>query len=137
MNEQTKEQILLSLTQNLPNQNREYVDKVSGRKFNITVPINLSEIIRSLRFSEEFYRKNKNIIVDGKSYEIEKEVLEMCYRCAEYVVSPKLELQDWLYLSIVRGDLVIAINAEISDMIFSSINNLTDNPLAGQIFSSS
>lgn len=137
MNEQTKEQILLSLTQNLPNQNREYVDKISGQKFNITVPINLSEIIRSLRFSEEFYRKNKNIIVDGKSYEIEKEVLEMCYRCAEYVVSPKLELQDWLYLSIVRGDLVIAINAEISDMIFSSINNLTDNPLAGQIFSSS
>lgn len=137
MNEQTKEQILLSLTQNLPNQNREYVDKVSGQKFNITVPINLSEIIRSLRLGEEFYRKNKNIIVDGKSYEIEKEVLEMCYRCTEYVVSPKLELQDWLYLSIVRGDLVIAINAEISDMIFSSINNLTDNPLAGQIFSSS
>lgn len=137
MNEQTKEQILLSLTQNLPNQNREYVDKVSGQKFNITVPINLSEIIRSLRLGEEFYRKNKNIIVDGKSYEIEKEVLEMCYRCTEYVVSPKLGLQDWLYLSIVRGDLVIAINAEISDMIFSSINNLTDNPLAGQIFSSS
>lgn len=135
MSERTKEQILASLTQSQPNTTRIYTDTLSGEVFTISVPVNLSEILRSLRLSDEFYRKHKTIVVDGKPNELEKEVIEMCYRCAEYVVNPKLDFADWLYLSVVRGDLVIAINAEISDMIFTSINNLSDNPLANQNFS--
>lgn len=135
MTERTKEQILASLVQSQPNTTRIYTDNLSGEVFTISVPVNLSEILRSLRLSDDFYRKHKTIVVDGIPHELEKEVIEMCYRCSEYVVNPKLEFTDWLYLSVVRGDLVIAINAEISDMIFSSINNLSDNPLAVQNFS--
>jgi len=127
----TKEQIIFALTKNNPNQNRTYTDKISGIEFQINVPINLSEIIRSLKQSDEFYRKYQSIVIDGKTYSLEREVVDMCYRCSEYVVSPKLEISDWLYLSVVRGDLVIALNAEISDIIFTSVNDISQVPLAG------
>ncbi|MCS6954804.1 MAG: hypothetical protein NZM44_00395 [Candidatus Calescibacterium sp.] len=133
MDNKTKEEILTSLIQNQSESKRIYVDPKSNNEFHIEVSNNLSSIIKTIKLDESVYKQYKHFVVEGKHYEIEKEVIEMCYRCKEYVILPQLSMEDWLLLSVFRADLIIALNAEISDMLFEGINNLSANPLASQI----
>ena len=113
-----------------PESRRIYRDDFSGIEFEINVPLNLSDIIAMSKNNAELHKRYSNFIVDGTKYVIENEVIDMCYRCTKFVVNPKLEMEDWLLISLNRGDLIIAINAEIADMMLSSVNSIAQSPLA-------
>jgi hypothetical protein len=130
MREEDKLKLLENILSNRPENKRIYFDEFSNTEFHIEISLNLSDIISTSKTNSDLHKRYANLVVDGKSYSIEPEVIDMCYRCSKYVVEPKLTMEDWLLLSLYRGDLIIAINAEIADMMLSSVNSLSKAPLA-------
>jgi hypothetical protein len=130
MREEDKLKLLENILSNKPESKRVYFDEFSNTEFHIEISLNLSDIISTSKTNSDLHKRYANLVVDGKSHSIEPEVIDMCYRCSKYVVEPKLTMEDWLLLSLYRGDLIIAINAEIADMMLSSVNSLSKAPLA-------
>lgn len=136
MTEKTKDEIIAQLLEKKPQTKRIYKDPQSEVEFEINVPLNLTDIIKAVKPVDELRKKYSNFVINGQKLEISGEVIDMCYRCSIYVSSPKLEIEDWIFLSTERADLIIAINAEIADMMISGISNLGGNVTPLQLMNS-
>ena len=122
---------------NVPN-TREYVDPKTNLKFEIKLSSNLSDIVRLMTISDETKARYSKLYVDGEAKEIDSTVVEMCYRLVHTVCAIEndkrvyMTMEDWLFLSLHRADLIFALNSEISDMLLSSVNSKSPFPLVGQ-----
>lgn len=139
MTEDIKRSIIEKLASaNVPNV-REYVDPKTGTKFVIKMSSNLSEIVKIMTISDETKAKYSRLYVEGEAQEIDPTVVEMCYRLVHTTYAEDgdrkvyMTMEDWLFLSLHRADLIFALNAEISDMLLSSVNSKSPFPLASQI----
>jgi hypothetical protein len=121
---------------NVPN-TREYVDPKTNLKFEIKLSSNLSDIVRLMTISDETKARYSKLYVDGEAKEIDSTVVEMCYRLVHTVCAIEndkrvyMTMEDWLFLSLHRADLIFALNSEISDMLLSSVNSKSPFPLVG------
>ena len=139
MNEDIKRSIVEKLASATVANVREYVDPKTNLKFEIKLSSNLSDIVRLMTISDESKAKYSRLYVGGVAMEIDSTVVEMCHRLVHTVCVVEndkkvyMTMEDWLYLSIHRADLIFALNSEISDMLLSSVNSKSPIPLAGQI----
>ncbi len=127
---QQAQEILARLIEGRAETRRTYHDPKSGTEFLIEIPSNLSELIKAMNVPDSVHQRYGILIVEGQRYEIDRDALGMCYRCSLFVRSPQLTLDQWVFLSTQRADLLIALNAELSDLLLQAVNASASHPLA-------
>jgi len=96
-------------------------DEISGIDFELDVNFNLNNMVKDFKNSERDIPKYKRFVVDGEQHLMENETIEMCYRCYQHVVNPKLEMEDWLLLSLTRGDLIMSLSGRIAELTIGQL----------------
>lgn len=94
----------------------KYMDEFSGIEFNIQVDFDLNSMVKDYKRSEVDIGNYNKLVVDEVIYTIENEVVEMCYRCYQHITEPKFEMEDWLLLSLSRGDLIMVLSGKIAEL---------------------
>jgi hypothetical protein len=101
----------------------EYKDEKTDIVFHIVLPYSFEDFVRLFVRAEQEYEKYKNFIVDDELVFVSRETFDMCCRLETFVKEPKLSLDDWLYISFKRADLIINLSQKILEALNSDNEN--------------